>query len=73
MGPDVGEKVVSGASLSASENLEIADHVSWLIRETWKKYEQLQNNAKTNNPKPLNDNSSLNIRYEKDSYHEKFL
>ena len=56
---EIGEKV-----LSQNDQSVIVDHISRLIRETWRKYEQLEFN--TNNclsqPKPLNDNSSLNIR-----------
>ena len=76
MGPDLAGKLLAGESLSSLDKVRVADHVSWLVRETWKKYEQLEDQSKnTNHSKPLNDNSSLNIRYrsyESLKYHASF-
>ena len=57
-----GDGVVE--ELTPNEQIVIVDHISWLIRDTWKKYEQSQtlNTRSNNQSKPLNDNSSLNIR-----------
>ena len=57
----LGEAAVS--ELTASEKAGICEHITWLIRDTWKKYESLQClNKPTSQSKPLNDNSNLNIR-----------
>ena len=64
-GSDLADKINEfgvANELTENDQIRIVDHISWLIRDTWKKYENLQNQQKTNLSKPLNDNSSLNIR-----------